>query len=70
MGGISAGVSPRARKLAFRHGMDPETLEGSGPNGRVIERDVEAVISGRPRLSASAVSKARDGMEPPIRGKD
>lgn len=69
LGGISAGVSPRARKLAFRHGMDPETLEGSGPNGRVIERDVEAVISGRPRLSASAVSKARDGMEPPIRGK-
>ena len=50
--------------------LDPETLEGSGPNGRVIERDVEAVISGRPRLSASAVSKARDGMEPPIRGKD
>tara|TARA_B100002019_G_scaffold96938_1_gene83439 strand:+ start:2991 stop:4343 length:1353 start_codon:yes stop_codon:yes gene_type:complete len=69
LGGISAGVSPRARKLAFRHGLDPETLEGSGPNGRVIERDVEAVISGRPRLSASAVSKARDGMEPPIRGK-
>ena len=70
LGGISAGVSPRARKLAFRHGLDPETREGSGPNGRVIERDVEAVISGRPRLSASAVSKARDGMEPPIRGKD
>ena len=68
-GGVSAGVSPRARKLAFRHGLDPETLEGSGPNGRVIERDVEAVISGRPRLSASAVSKARDGMEPPVRGK-
>ena len=35
----------------------------------MIERDVEAVISGRPRLSASAVSKARDGMEPPVRGK-
>lgn len=68
-GGVSAGVSPRARKLAFRHGLDPETLEGTGPNGRVIERDVEAVISGRPRLSASAVSKARDGMEPPLRGK-
>ena len=68
-GGVSAGVSPRARKLAFRHGLDPETLEGTGPNGRVIERDVEAVISGRPRLSASAVSKARDGLEAPIRGK-
>ena len=68
-GGVSAGVSPRARKLAFRHGLDPETLEGSGPNGRVIERDIEAVISGRPRLSASAVNQARKGMEPPVRGK-
>ena len=68
-GGVSAGVSPRARKLAFRHGLDSETLEGTGPNGRVIERDVEAVISGRPRLSASAISKARDGLEAPIRGK-
>lgn len=68
-GGVSAGVSPRARKLAFRNGIDPETLEGSGPNGRVIERDVEAVASGRPRLSASAVAQARDGMEPPLRGK-
>ena len=67
-GGVSAGVSPRARKLAYRHGLDPETLEGSGPNGRVIERDVEAVISGRPRLSASAVGKARQGMESPVRG--
>ena len=67
-GGVSAGVSPRARKLAYRHGLDPETLEGSGPNGRVIERDVEAVISRRPRLSASAVGKARQGMESPVLG--
>ena len=28
-GGVSAGVSPRARKLAFRHGLDPEALEGN-----------------------------------------
>ncbi|MEC8044322.1 MAG: dihydrolipoamide acetyltransferase family protein [Verrucomicrobiota bacterium] len=67
--GVSSGVSPRARKLAFRHGLDPEIIDGSGPNGRVIERDVETVISGRPRLSASAVSKARAGMEAPNRGK-
>ena len=68
-GGVSAGVSPRARKLAFRYGIDPETLEGTGPNGRVIERDVEAVASGRPRLSASAVLQARSGLETPLRGK-
>ena len=64
----SAGVSPRARKLARDKGIDPETLVGSGPGGRVIERDVEAFIDGRPRLSASAHSKAMDGLEPPKRG--
>jgi pyruvate dehydrogenase E2 component (dihydrolipoamide acetyltransferase) len=36
----------------------------------VIERDVEAVIAGRPRLSASAAAAAREGgLEPPNRGK-
>ncbi len=69
VGGVSAGVSPRARKIAFRHGVDPETIEGTGPNGRVIERDVQSVISGRPRLSASAVASSREGLEPPPRGK-
>ena len=65
-----AGVSPRARKLALRSGIDPESLQGTGPGGRVIERDVEAVIEGRPRLSASALAAAQGGeLEPPARGK-
>ena len=65
-----AGVSPRARKLALNSGIDPERIQGTGPGGRVIERDVEAVIEGRPRLSASALAAARGGeLEPPARGK-
>jgi len=65
-----AGVSPRARKLALRSGIDPEGIQGTGPGGRVIERDVEAVIEGRPRLSASALAAAQGGdLEPPARGK-
>jgi len=69
-GGSEAGVSPRARKLALRSGIDPETIQGTGPGGRVIERDVEAAASGRPRLSASAAASAREaGLEPPARGK-
>ena len=67
--GSSAGISPRARKIAGKHGIDPETLEGTGPGGRVIERDVEAALSGRPRLTVSAVARAREeGLEPPRRG--
>ena len=68
--GSSAGISPRARKIAGKHGIDPETLEGTGPGGRVIERDVEAALSGLPRLTASAVARAREeGLEPPRRGR-
>ena len=62
------GVSPRARKLASSQGVDAETIVGSGPGGRVIERGVEAFLAGRPRLSVSARSKAVDGLEPPKRG--
>lgn len=35
-------VSPRARKRAESLGIDPTTLSGSGPGGRVIDRDVVA----------------------------
>ena len=65
----SSGVSPRARKLATGKGVDAETIVGSGPGGRVIERDIEAFLAGRPSLSASAQVRAReDGLEPPLRG--
>ncbi|MBN38701.1 MAG: hypothetical protein CMI29_09590 [Opitutae bacterium] len=65
----SSGVSPRARKLASSRGLDAEIIIGSGPGGRVIERDVEAFLAGRPSLSASARVRAlADGLEPPLRG--
>lgn len=34
-------ISPRAKNMASRLGIDPCTLTGSGPNGRVIVRDIE-----------------------------
>jgi pyruvate dehydrogenase E2 component (dihydrolipoamide acetyltransferase) len=42
----SAGISPRARKKAMHAGVDAEILVGTGPGGRVIERDVDAFLSG------------------------
>ena len=70
VGSSEAGVSPRAGKLALRSGIDPESIQGTGPGGRVIERDVEAAAAGRPRLSASAAALAREtGLESPARGK-
>ncbi len=56
--GSSVGVSPRARGLASANGIDAAALAGSGPGGRVIERDVQAAVAAGPRLSGAA----RDAM--------
>lgn len=40
-------ASPLAKKLAEQNGMDLATLTGSGPNGRIEKKDVEAAIAGR-----------------------
>ena len=65
----SSGVSPRARKLAMKHGLDLETIQGTGPEGRVIERDIEATLEGRSRLSATARSRSlSEDLEVPARG--
>jgi pyruvate dehydrogenase E2 component (dihydrolipoamide acetyltransferase) len=40
-------VSPRARKLAQARGVELASLQGSGPDGRIIERDVRVVLPAR-----------------------
>lgn len=37
-------ISPRATRLATGTGLDPRTIAGSGPGGRITERDVRAAI--------------------------
>ncbi len=48
------GVSPRAKKLASDKGVAAETLAGSGPKGRVIERDVQAAAENTPKVTPLA----------------
>lgn len=50
----TAAVSPRARQRAEALGVDAAHLAGSGPGGRIIERDVEAAAAARGRLSPAA----------------
>ncbi|MGP1275080.1 MAG: pyruvate dehydrogenase complex dihydrolipoamide acetyltransferase [Caulobacterales bacterium] len=38
-------ASPLAKRMAAIEGLDLSSLEGSGPNGRIVKRDVEAAIS-------------------------
>lgn len=54
--GHSAGssISPRAKKLASKNVVDTTGLSGSGPHGRIIERDVQAVLQGRPKMTPLA----------------
>src|SRR5215813_4218933 len=38
-------VSPLAARMAAEAGIDLRSLQGSGPGGRIIKRDIEAAIS-------------------------
>jgi pyruvate dehydrogenase E2 component (dihydrolipoamide acetyltransferase) len=46
--------SPLARRLAREAGIDLARIQGSGPHGRVIARDVEAAKSGRGIMAPAA----------------
>ncbi len=62
--GNGSKISPRARGLAARRGVDPALAVPTGPNGRIIERDVQALVeSGTGFLSAAA-----DGYKPSMVG--
>ena len=39
-------ASPLAKRMAAQSGLDIGAIKGSGPNGRVVKRDVEAAIAG------------------------
>ena len=53
--------SPRARSLAERKQIDITNVAGSGPGGRIIQRDVEAALAARPKISPVAQAKLADG---------
>lgn len=48
------GVSPRAQKLADEKAIDANAIAGTGPKGRVIERDVVAAAANAPKLTPLA----------------
>lgn len=54
-------ISPRARGLAQRKQLDIGGIEGSGPGGRIIERDIQAALSSRPRMTPLARSMVSSG---------
>ena len=63
----SEAISPRARKLAAEKGVDASHLAGSGPGGRVIERDVLAAAAS-PRSGLAKAMIAGGGLQAPASG--
>jgi pyruvate dehydrogenase E2 component (dihydrolipoamide acetyltransferase) len=51
-------ASPLARHMAQEQGVDLQSLTGSGPNGRIIKRDIEAALAGKVTGSAAASPQA------------
>ena len=52
-------ISPRAKNLAEKSGVAYQQLAGSGPEGRIIESDIEAAAQALPKLTPLAQEKAK-----------
>jgi len=57
--GERQAVSPRARMVARELGIDVTSVTGTGPGGRVVERDVRAAAAAAPLAPAVAVPPER-----------
>jgi len=57
---VAAGTrifaSPLVRKVAAEKGIDLAALAGTGPNGRIVRRDLEQFIAARPAQPAAAAA--------------
>ena len=62
-----APVSPRARRLASEKGVDTAQISGTGPHGRIIERDVIAA-QGAPKSGLAKAMMADGGLQAPAVG--
>ena len=52
-GGVRLRISPRASRLAADSGIDPRTITGTGPEGRITERDVQTALAARSAVPAT-----------------
>ncbi len=60
-------ASPLARRIAANAGMDLKSVQGSGPNGRIVKADVDKAIgsgTARPGAPAARVPAAPQGPVP------
>jgi pyruvate dehydrogenase E2 component (dihydrolipoamide acetyltransferase) len=56
-----AGVSPRAKQFAKAHNINLDSIVGSGPHGRIMEKDVIKYFNTIHRSSSLAVKLLKEG---------
>jgi len=69
-------ISPRAAQLARESGIDPRPIRGTGPEGRIVERDVRAYLEAKgydrlritPTAKKLAASESIDVLALPVPG--
>jgi len=52
-------ASPLARKIAREHGLDLRAVQGTGPGGRIVEKDVEQALGGKGEPEARPETPSR-----------
>ncbi len=64
--GARLRISPRAARLAADSGVDPRTVTATGPEGRVVERDVRAAMVARDAATAEPMRAGGVQAEPSV----
>jgi len=68
-GAVRTRISPLARKLAEEAGLDAGTLKGTGPDGRIIKRDIEAAVDAGAKKAAGGAKAAAPSAKPQAAAK-
>jgi len=59
-------ISPRAKRMAENKGLNYNNLQGTGPNGRIITRDIEKAFSGEAVIVTGMKMKGAEFTEQPL----
>jgi pyruvate dehydrogenase E2 component (dihydrolipoamide acetyltransferase) len=67
--GERIAISPYARKLAEQEGIDYAQIQGSGPDGRIIARDIEAAAKGEAPHKEETPAPEAEEEKPPAQSE-
>jgi len=61
---MASTASPLARRMAHEEGIDLVAIRGSGPGGRIVRKDIEAVLARRPAVQEQPQPQATPAVVP------